>query len=47
MSWVDTTESALADINESLQRVRELAVRGANGTNTKEDMAQIAKKLLK
>lgn len=45
MSWVDTTESALADINESLQRVRELAVRGANGTNTKEDMAQIAKEV--
>jgi len=45
VSWVDTTESALADINESLQRVRELAVRGANGTNTKEDMAQIAKEV--
>ncbi|WAM33059.1 flagellar hook-associated protein FlgL [Caldicellulosiruptor morganii] len=44
-SWVDTTESALADITESLQRIRELAVRGANGTNTKEDMAQIAKEV--
>ncbi|AZT90592.1 flagellar hook-associated protein FlgL [Caldicellulosiruptor changbaiensis] len=44
-SWVDMTESALADITESLQRVRELAVRGANGTNTQEDMAQIAKEV--
>lgn len=44
-SWVDMTESALADIGDSLQRVRELAVRGANGTNTKEDMAQIAKEV--
>ncbi|WP_039764864.1 flagellar hook-associated protein FlgL [Caldicellulosiruptor sp. F32] len=45
-SWVDMTESALADITESLQRIRELAVRGANGTNTKEDMAQIAKEVV-
>uniref|UniRef100_A0A7C5V665 Flagellar hook-associated protein FlgL n=1 Tax=Caldicellulosiruptor owensensis TaxID=55205 RepID=A0A7C5V665_9FIRM len=45
ISWVDVTESALADITENLQRVRELAVRGANGTNTKEDMAQIAKEV--
>lgn len=42
VSWTDTTESALADISDSLQRIRELAVRGANGTNTQEDMAQIA-----
>ncbi|ADQ04962.1 flagellar hook-associated protein 3 [Caldicellulosiruptor owensensis OL] len=45
ISWVDITESALADITENLQRVRELTVRGANGTNTKEDMAQIAKEV--
>jgi len=31
-SWLSATESALAGLSDSLQRARELAVRGANGT---------------
>ncbi|MEZ0537219.1 flagellar hook-associated protein FlgL [Caldicellulosiruptoraceae bacterium PP1] len=44
-SWLDTTENALQDIGDVLQRVRELAVSGSNGTKTKEDLSQIAKEI--
>lgn len=45
VSWVDMTETALADIGDVLQRVRELVVKASNGTNTTEDVSQIAKEI--
>jgi flagellar hook-associated protein 3 FlgL len=42
LSWLETTETALMKIKEVLQRARELAVQGANGTLTPEDSKKIA-----
>lgn len=44
-SWLDITESTLADIGNVLQRVRELAVQAANGTNGPEETQKIAKEV--
>lgn len=41
-SWLDITETALGSLGDVLQRARELAVEGANGTNTPEDTQKIA-----
>lgn len=41
ISMVQTMEGGLDQINGNLQRIRELAVQGANDTNTKEDRAAI------
>jgi len=41
LAFMDTTEGILANMTSMLQRVRELAVQGANGANAKEDLAQI------
>ena len=41
ISLVQTMEGGLNQINDNLQRIRELAVQGANDTNTKEDRAAI------
>ena len=41
-SWLETTEDALAKMGDIMQRVRELAVEAANGTNTPEDTQKIA-----
>lgn len=40
--WVDASESALSMATETLQRARELAVYGANGTLPKESMQALA-----
>jgi flagellin len=44
-SLVQTTEGHLAESNDVLQRMRELAVQSANGTYTAEDRAQITVEL--
>ncbi|NTV89038.1 MAG: flagellar hook-associated protein FlgL, partial [Clostridiales bacterium] len=44
-SWMDQTESTLGSIGDVLQRVRELAVEAANGTNTASDTAKIAEEV--
>lgn len=41
-SWLETTEDALAKMGDIMQRIRELAVQAANGTNTPEDTQKIA-----
>lgn len=41
LSWLTTTESALAGINNIMQRVRELAIYGASGTLSADDRATI------
>ena len=43
ISMVQTADSALSKITESLQRMRELAVQSANGTNTAADRANLTK----
>ncbi|MGB3367548.1 MAG: flagellar hook-associated protein FlgL, partial [Acidaminobacteraceae bacterium] len=45
LSWLETTESTMMDINKVLQRAREAAVKAANGTNTDEDVEKIASEL--
>lgn len=41
VSVVQTAEGALTEIHSMLQRIRELAVQGANGTNSDEDRTAI------
>lgn len=41
ISLAQTTEGALGEINTNLQRIRELAVQAANGTNSTADKASI------
>ncbi len=41
LSWLQTTEIALDDIGEALQRVRELTVQAANGSNATDDLDKI------
>lgn len=41
ISIAQTTEGALNEINNNLQRIRELAVQAANGSNSAEDLASI------
>jgi flagellar hook-associated protein 3 FlgL len=41
MSWMSATDSALGDAGNLLQRARELAVQGANGALTTDDMKRI------
>lgn len=41
LSWLETTEIALIDIGEALQRVRELTVQAANGSNAPDDLDKI------
>ncbi|WP_406611837.1 FliC/FljB family flagellin [Alcaligenes aquatilis] len=41
ISIAQTTEGALNEINNNLQRVRELTVQAANGTNSKSDLQSI------
>lgn len=42
LSWLETTETAIMQIKEVLQRVRELTVQGANGVLSPEDSQKIA-----
>jgi len=41
ISLAQTTEGALNEVNNNLQRIRELAVQAANGSNSAEDKASI------
>ena len=41
LSWLDITEATLSNIGDVLHRARELAVQGANGTNSPDDMEKI------
>ena len=41
ISIIQTAEGALIEVEEMLQRMRELAVQAANGTSTDEDKAQL------
>src|SRR5690606_28670830 len=41
ISIAQTTEGALNEINNNLQRVRELAVQAANGSNSASDLQSI------
>lgn len=36
--WIDTTDTALGQINDSLQRIRELMLAASNGTNTQTEL---------
>lgn len=42
LSWLESTEGMMMNVNTVLQRARELAVRGANGTNANDDVEKIA-----
>ncbi|HLH13855.1 MAG TPA: flagellar hook-associated protein FlgL [Solirubrobacteraceae bacterium] len=42
VAWEDTASSAMSSINSSLQRVRELVLQAANGTNDQTDLNTIA-----
>ncbi|SHE46977.1 flagellar hook-associated protein 3 FlgL [Thermoanaerobacter uzonensis DSM 18761] len=44
-SWLDITDTALNQLGSLLQRTRELAVEGSNGTLTQEDMQKIANEI--
>ncbi|WP_102273792.1 flagellin Hag [Cytobacillus massiliigabonensis] len=45
ISFIQTAEGALNETHSILQRMRELAVQGANDTNTAEDRAEIDKEI--
>lgn len=45
LSWMEVTESAVAEIGEVLQRARELAVDAANGTKTPDDLKKISSEI--
>ncbi len=45
LSWTQTSELAISDISSALGRARELAVQGANETNTSEERENIAKEI--
>jgi len=44
-SWLDVSENSLMDTKDILQRIRELAVQGANDTYTEEETDKIAKEI--
>ncbi|KUO65593.1 MAG: flagellar biosynthesis protein FlgL [Gracilibacter sp. BRH_c7a] len=44
-AYMDTTEGILNNMTSMLQRVRELTVQGANGSNSDSDLVQIAKEV--
>lgn len=44
-SWLDITESTMSNVGDVLQRARELAVQGANGTNTQDDTQKISEEI--
>lgn len=45
LSWLEITESAVADVGDVLQRARELTVQAANGATTIEDKQKIMKEM--
>ncbi len=42
ISWTQTASGAVSSINESLQRVRELLISAGNGTNSQQDLSNMA-----
>ncbi len=46
ISAIETAEGALTEIHDMLQRMNELAVKGANGTLTTDDRATLQKELM-
>jgi len=42
LAWLEVTESSVADTSDVLQRMHELAVQAANGTNTAEETQKIS-----
>lgn len=45
ISISQTAEGALGQVNDNLQRIRQLTVQAANGTNTSTDLASIQKEI--
>jgi len=45
VSWMEITETTLAQMGDVIQRVRELTVQGANGTTTTEDLEKAMKEV--
>jgi len=45
ISWMDVTENALTNLNDVIQRTRELTVQASNSTMTVDDKASIAKEM--
>lgn len=45
LAWMEVTESSISDTGAVLQRMRELAVQAANGTNSTEDTKKIASEI--
>lgn len=44
-SWLESTESALSEVNQVLQRIREITVQGANGVLQDDDKQKIAQEI--
>ncbi len=45
VSWLEITESAVAKVEDVLQRARELTVQAANGTNSDDDLKMISSEI--
>ncbi|AVX21691.1 MULTISPECIES: flagellar hook-associated protein FlgL [Carboxydocella] len=45
LTWLENTDSALNEAGQALQRARELAVYGANGTHSQESLDAIAREV--
>ncbi|MGG3466034.1 flagellar hook-associated protein FlgL [Neobacillus pocheonensis] len=45
LNWLETTDNALDDLTQVLQKVRELTVQGSNGVNNQDSLDTIAKEL--
>lgn len=41
-SWMDITEATMSQVNDVVQRMREITVQGSNGTNTSDDLNKIS-----
>ena len=44
-SWLESTESALSEVNQVMQRIREITVQGANGVLQDDDKQKIAQEI--
>ncbi|PEQ82433.1 flagellar hook-associated protein 3 [Bacillus sp. AFS006103] len=45
LNWLETTDRALDDLTQVMQKVRELTVQGSNGVNNNDSLETIAKEL--
>jgi flagellar hook-associated protein 3 FlgL len=45
ISWMEVTENAVSDLNDVIQRLRELTTQAANGTMTDDDKSAIAEEI--